>query len=590
MVHLARRIGFAEVSSIGICILGFVVPLVTTSPLALSLNNQILIAIIASYSVFVMLRMNLITFAVPAFMALGGYCTALAARNGLTEFLVLLPLSFFVSAVVAVPLGALVLRLRGIFFVLVTFLLTEILQLLLFEIPSVTGGANGITSLPAVTVFGARLDDNRSVALMLAMIAFAATLIVVGVTRFFRQHFAGIDENEILAESLGLVVWRYKSIGFAISAGLAGMAGFGLVNMLLTAHPSSFATLNSVNYLTYTIVGGASSILGPIVGSGLLVWAGNVFSSQGEYSQGFFGLLIILVTLFAPGGIAGTAGTLLRRVVNKAGGQGQALGGATEPVAVVKALSSGVAWRRSDAASPELEICALSKSFGGLRVFDGISFKLPPGSILGVIGPNGAGKTTLINVVSGRLRSTAGAVLLAKRDITGEPMAALSGLGVVRSFQHTNIFRAASVRENIARAICFSGAKLDASNLKELLETFDLANRLDDRGDKLPYGLQKMLGLVLVYVTQPRVLLLDEPAAGLERRERTRIDEFLRRVQQELGCSVLIVEHDMDLVRRLCPRILVLDAGQVLADGAPGDVLTNPQVIRAYLGATEEEN
>lgn len=231
----------------------------------------------------------------------------------------------------------------------------------------------------------------------------------------------------------------------------------------------------------------------------------------------------------------------------------------------------------------------LSKRFGGLKVFEEVSFDLAPGGILGVIGPNGAGKTTLINVISGRLKPTSGLITLGGRDVTGQPMHALSRLGLVRSFQHTNTFRSASVRENISRSMRFSTAGLAWRDIEDMLATFDLIGRLDDRSDKLPYGLQKMLGLVLAYVTRPKVLLLDEPAAGLERRERMRIDELLRSAQADLGCSVLIVEHDMDLVRRLCPRIIVLDAGQVLADGPPDTVLADPEVIRAYLGAAEGE-
>lgn len=320
VVHLIRRVGGAELASVAVCFAAFAVPFVTQNPLAYSLTNQILIAVIASYSVFVMLRMDLITFAVPAFMALGGYAAALAARSGVTEFLVLLPLSFVVPALVAVPVGTLVLRLRGVFFVLVTFVLSEILQLLLFETRSWTGGPNGLTSLPATTMLGVAINDNRSVLLMIAAVALVATLIVAAVLRLFRQHFAAIEENEILAESLGLTVWRYKALGFTISAGLAGMAGFALVNMLLTAHPTSFATLTSVNYLTYTVVGGASSMLGPIVGSALLVWAANAFSAQGEYSQGLFGLLIILVIVFARGGIVGTVAAYIRRLGSKVRG------------------------------------------------------------------------------------------------------------------------------------------------------------------------------------------------------------------------------------------------------------------------------
>jgi len=169
------------------------------------------------------------------------------------------------------------------------------------------------------------------------------------------------------------------------------------------------------------------------------------------------------------------------------------------------------------------------------------------------------------------------------------PLHSLSRMGVVRSFQQTNVFKSATVRENVSRAIRFSeGPAARWGELEDLLRDFELAPRLDEQSDNLPYGLQKMLGLLLAYATRPKVLLLDEPAAGLERKERTRVDDFVHYARSTHGCSVLIVEHDMELIRRLCPRIMVLDAGKVLAEGPPEVVLARRDVIDAYVGATEE--
>ncbi len=239
--------------------------------------------------------------------------------------------------------------------------------------------------------------------------------------------------------------------------------------------------------------------------------------------------------------------------------------------------------------SMRLEVTDICKRFGGLHVFNDVSFSISPGEVLGVIGPNGAGKTTLINVICGMLPPTSGRVLLGGRDMTGKPLHAVSRAGIVRSFQQTNTFRTATVRENISRAVRFSnGGEHAWQAITPLIDEFELAAHLDEQSDKLPYGLQKMLGLVLACAVRPKVLLLDEPAAGLERRERLRIDAFVRHAVTELGCGVLIVEHDMDLVRRLCPKILVLDSGRVLAEGSPTEVLSRKDVIDAYLGTMDE--
>jgi branched-chain amino acid transport system ATP-binding protein/branched-chain amino acid transport system permease protein len=244
---------------------------------------------------------------------------------------------------------------------------------------------------------------------------------------------------------------------------------------------------------------------------------------------------------------------------------------------------------REGPAGATLEVVGIRKSFGGLQVFSDVSFAVAPGQVLGVIGPNGAGKTTLINVICGMLRPTSGLVRLDGEDMTGKPLHVRSRQGIVRSFQQTNTFRAATVRENISRAVRFSRGGADAwKTIAPLIDEFELGPQLDEQSDKLPYGSQKMLGLILACAVRPKVLLLDEPAAGLERRERFRVDTFVNHVRSELGCGVLIVEHDMDLVRRLCPKILVLDAGRVLAEGEPAEVLSRKDVIDAYLGTTDE--
>jgi len=237
-----------------------------------------------------------------------------------------------------------------------------------------------------------------------------------------------------------------------------------------------------------------------------------------------------------------------------------------------------------------LRVENLCKRFGGLEVFRDISFELPPRSVLGVIGPNGAGKTTLINVICGMLAPTSGRVLLGDKDVSGLPFHTLSRQGVVRSFQQTNTFKSETVRENLLRAIQFSGGETTAwDEIQDLLVEFELAGILDERSDNLPYGSQKMLGLLMAYLTRPAVLLLDEPAAGLERSERPRVDRLIQAAQSRIGCSVLVVEHDMELIKRLCPSGIVLDAGRVLASGSPLEVLARQDVIDAYLGASEED-
>ncbi|TDR93301.1 branched-chain amino acid ABC transporter permease [Enterovirga rhinocerotis] len=303
---LLSRIGAAELIALAVMVSALALPFFVSNAATVSLLTQIMIGVMGALSVYIMLRMDLMIFAVPAFMAIGGYTAAiLSVRHDVTDVFLLVAASFGIPFLVAIPLGFLVLRMRGVYFVLVTFVLAEIMPLLLFETPRLTGGSNGIAGLPAVVAFGRPIEDSTSILFMCTALALLATAITVALTRVFRPQFESIRENELLGQSLGLLAWKYKIYGFCVSAGIAGLAGFALVEMLMTAHPSSFSALSSVNYVAYTIVGGQASILGPLVGAALLVWASNLFSLQGEVSQGLFGILLIVAVIFAKGGIVG---------------------------------------------------------------------------------------------------------------------------------------------------------------------------------------------------------------------------------------------------------------------------------------------
>lgn len=241
-------------------------------------------------------------------------------------------------------------------------------------------------------------------------------------------------------------------------------------------------------------------------------------------------------------------------------------------------------------ATGALKADRISKAFGGLKVFNDVSFTLPAGGLLGVIGPNGAGKTTMINIISGRLKPSSGRVLLGDAQIDGKPVYENASRGLVRSFQQTATFTGYTVEDNLLSALRFSKkGRAVLEQLSPLLDQFGLAENWTRNAEILPYGLQKMLGLTMALATQPKVLLLDEPAAGLEKSERVNIDTYVRFAQECFGCGVLLVEHDMELIKRLCPSIIVLDGGRLIAEGKPETVLANPDVINAYLGGSDEE-
>ncbi|MCW2771211.1 MAG: hypothetical protein JWR27_2644 [Aeromicrobium sp.] len=573
--------------------LGFFVPKLTADPFLISFVPTVLITMLASMHVWLLLRVNLLSFASPPFMAVGGYVLALVATNVTSNAIVLIVACVVVPAMLAIPLGLVLLRLRGTYFALVTFVLAQVVVLIVVIAEGPLGGSSGLSGIPPATLgatqFAAGGDLVRfSVIVALVGMALAATVSIV-----WRRHFAAIEENEPLAASLGLQPWRYKTYAFVSAAGVAGLAGLILINQLGNAHPDSFGPLSAVNHVAASVIGGPS-FLGPAVGALILAWLVHVFASQAQYSQLLLGAALILVTLFAKRGLTGLvvdAAKFLARAVSRPGPPDT--GARAEPRSAEGDTTTQVPntlTRRESVTTGEvvLSVDALAKRFGGVAAVDGVSLELRKGDILGVIGPNGAGKTTLINMISGAMVPSGGRVTLSGKALTGSSPQTMSRHGIARSYQQTSVFSGATVRENLRRAEAFSKRWVSDEELDELLRETGLDARLDDIAGDLPYGLQKLLGLLLPLATRPAVLLLDEPAAGLEVSERGRIDQLVEWAA-ERGSAVLLVEHDMDLVRRICPRLLVMDTGKELAHGTPEVVLTNPDVITAYLGVADDE-
>jgi ABC-type branched-subunit amino acid transport system ATPase component/ABC-type branched-subunit amino acid transport system permease subunit len=587
----ALRLLAAPVLAFALVAASFVVPKLTADPFLLSFVPTIVVAQLATLHVWLLLRVNLLSFASPAFMAVGAYTLALTASHVTTNAVVLVALSFLVPAVLALPLGALLLRLRGTYFALVTFVLAQVIVLIVVIGKGPLGGTSGISGIPAATVGASTFGAGGPLLRFSVVVGLIGVAVAGVVTLCWRRHFAAIDENEPLAASLGLRPWAYKTASFVTAAGVAGLAGLVLVNQLGNAHPDSFTPFSAVNHVAAAVVGGVP-ILGPVIGAVVLAWLVHTFASQAEYSQLLLGATLILVVLYARGGITGTLargfGLVASRTPAATGRRRRAENVGLPPERDAAALNKSAEPAPDLPNEPILVVADLSRRFGGVAAVDGISFELKAGEIIGVIGPNGAGKTTLINMISGHIASSGGRVELDGRNLAGAPSHTMSRHGIARSYQQTSVFATVSVRENLARVKAFSPRWIEESELADLLAATGLLGRLDDRAGDLPYGLQKLLGLLLPIATRPRVLLLDEPAAGLERAERGRIDELVAWVVRR-GCAVLLVEHDMDLVRRICPRVIVMETGRPLAAGVPEDVFADPKVITAYLGVSDED-
>lgn len=252
--------------------------------------------------------------------------------------------------------------------------------------------------------------------------------------------------------------------------------------------------------------------------------------------------------------------------------------------------------------TPLLEARQLSRNFGGVRAVNDLSFTVSRGEILGLIGPNGAGKTTIVNLLSGFFRPSSGKVLLEGADVTGFSPARLTRLGLVRTFQSTTVFPEATARENARRGAFRAGhagwlaglmstsharqRQTEADQLADrLLAQLDLAAVADQPAGSLPYGMQKALGIVIALAAEPRLILLDEPVAGLSNEEATHVRDVLTKIR-EAGITVIVIDHNMRFIAGLCDRVVVVHHGQELAQGTPDSVLADPRVVEAYLGAS----
>lgn len=248
-----------------------------------------------------------------------------------------------------------------------------------------------------------------------------------------------------------------------------------------------------------------------------------------------------------------------------------------------------------------LETTGLGINFGGLRAVDEVGLSVQKGEIVGLIGPNGAGKTTCFNMITGVYKPTRGQILLAGSRIDGKPTHAINRLGIARTFQNIRLFRGLSVLDNVRAALHHDvdygilGAILRGPSYRqaedrirqrtmELLKVFDLERKLRAKAGSLPYGEQRKLEIVRAMATGPKLLLLDEPAAGMNPQETGNLTELIRRLRSEFGLSILLIEHDMSLVMKICERIYVLDYGKEIAQGVPEEIQSNERVIKAYLG------
>lgn len=519
-----------------------------------------------------------------AFFGFGAYGAAiLAGTYGLNPWLSLLA-GTGVAAVSAYLSGLPLLRLSGHYLALATLAWCIIANTLFTELAFLTGGANGFTNIPVLSLFGYRIvTAHEFYYLVVTVAALGAIMLGVMLNSRAGRAIRALRSSEVATAALGVNVSRFKLQIFILSAAFAGLGGGLYAYFIAFIGPTAFDVHGSIRLLAMAMIGGAHP-LGGIVGAGIITMLDSFLqdmmpNSTGQFQVIFYGAVLVLLMLASPKGLAPVLHWLWR------------------PGTGAKPDADTPGPKVEDKGPARLEVREASRSFGGLLAVNKLSLEVQSGEIVGLIGPNGAGKTTAFNLLTGVLPLTAGTVVLDGQNVTGFPAQRMATLGLTRTFQNTALFDM-SVLENVMmgayphiRGNLWNGlfglghpdrAAAKAQALR-LLERVGLDNP-DAAADTLAVGQRRLLEVARALALHPRVLLLDEPAAGLRSAEKQDLADVLRGLRAE-NMAILLVEHDMDLVMNLADRIVVMNYGKMLAAGEPGDIANNPEVIEAYLGS-----
>jgi branched-chain amino acid transport system permease protein len=524
------------------------------------------------------------------FLGLGSYTAGILALRWGVNPLWVAPLGGVTALVIAVVIGSVVLRTRGHAFVIITIAMLLAAQILAANFKSLTQGSDGITlQLP----FWSRDFQNipfyyAFLGLLVLTVLFSAWLRRTK----FGAGLVAIREDEGKAASIGVNTTRFKIVAYAASAFMIGTAGGVYAYYLTFINPvGSFAILGSVTIVLATLTGGRGTLYGPVIGAfivNLVSEASTVYGGGSQSRVLIFGIALMLVVLFLPRGILPTAEAWWRK---------------RHPVEVEYTDQAGALSRtklttyertRDTPAEdrPLLEVRGVSKRFGGLTAVDNADLVVQPGSITALIGPNGSGKTTLFNLITGGMTADSGEIWFDGRRIDGMRPWNRGHLGLGRTYQVTRLFKEMTVQQNVVAPLpdsrwrtMFAGAVHghEAERARDLLDIVGLGRMADQPAGALSYGQQKLVELAQVMMLQPRLILLDEPAGGVNPSLLGRLTEVIRELNRG-GVTFLIVEHNIPLVLELCDPVVVFSRGAPIAEGPPEMIQQDPVVLDAYLG------
>jgi branched-chain amino acid transport system permease protein len=534
------------------------------------------------------------------FLGLGSYTIAIVALHTGVNPLWIAPLGGVTAVVVAALAGLVVLRTRGHAFVIITIALLLAAQIVATNLRGLTKGSDGITlELP----FWSKDFQNIPFYYAFLFLLVLTVLFSAWIKRTkFGTGLVAIREDEGKAAAIGVNTTRFKVAAYAASSFFIGVAGGVYAYFLTFLNPvGAFAILGSVMIVLSALVGGRGTLYGPVVGAFIVQFINEeatVFGGGSGTRVLLMGLLLVAVVLFMPAGLLPTVRAAWRRrhpeeveYTDQTSALGRASGAYTRDRALAE-LQTVAAGDALVAGEPLLELKGLSKRFGGLVAVDGADLTVRKGTITALIGPNGSGKTTLFNLVTGGMQADSGEVWFEGRRIDRLPPWKRGHLGLGRTFQTTRLFKEMSVLQNVVAPLpdgrwrtMFADAVSgdEADRARELLDVVGLGRFASQRAGDLSYGQQKLVELAQVLMLEPKLILLDEPAGGVNPSLLGRLTEVIRELNAR-GITFLVVEHNIPMVLELCDPVVVFSRGRPIAEGAPEEIRNDPVVLDAYLG------